>query len=803
MANNTANLRSRVLGGSSGNEDSSSSTASTPDTEELANEAGEPDPRSQDTFANRPHISKGEFNRSQPPKDRMRRYWRQFETTPIIREPITSFARQVVEPGYRVEGDVLSEEEKQRIERWLQNAAIVEGKQDRDVLKLLKKAAVQREVRGTALIEKVPAREDNDVLYGVKLVNAETVEVNTMPRQAMLLPPERPQEIFGNNPNITTDDVPTTDDGLAAAYQQDVTTNRWRQDDEYTQYWTADQILPLTRDADVGEIFGTSRIESVSSRIEGMKKKLQDNDEAIASKAYPLWLFLFGSEDQPWDRDDIDRFMNAHDMDNFQPGLKQGVRGDVSVKTISGEVADIAEYLQFDLDYILTAMPMPKYTLGAFESQINQFVSRSQERDIQRQLKESRREMESEFSEVVQEKAQELFDLSDEDAEKIHFKMGRPNEEQEDVNPNQNVIDYRGKQQNTGNGNGGNANDTNQNTRDGGSGNENQGQQNNGEQEPDGEQQDFDEEENIWTAELADPRFVGTNPKRRELTSTIDSVFENYVDSVVQRLRGEYRDAPRSAMTNADRINMDARSDAFRSVDLDEASHSLMKEAVQDTLTTLESDTNMDYEATFGTMHRNNTSQFANNVRRAVERAVDDLSQRIRQQLTNGAQSGEEMQNITERIRATYTKDKLRQRARLIAHMELQTAVNTTKLIEFENHDDVVGVQPINTCDDGTTEVCADLVGCRSGEPTIARFDSEQTLSEQWTDQTNQRYLHNGFDPLPQVPPWHFGCDTEIVPVVETEDGEELTHAAPEGGSVFTLEKLEDKYGIEVTENGK
>lgn len=798
MAQNTANLRSRVLGrGRSQNPESSGSN----DTAELENEAGAPDPRSQDNFANRPHISKGDFNRQDPPKDRMRRYWRQFETTPLVREPISSFARQVVEPGYRVEADVLNEDEIERLERWLQNAAIVEGKRDRDVMKLLKKAAVQREVRGTALIEKVPAKEDHDVLYGVKLVNPETVEVNTMPRQAVLLPPKEPEEIFEDNPNVDPADVPTTPDGLAAAYQQDVTTNRWRSSDEFTQYWTADQLIPLTRDADVGEIFGTSRLESVSSRIEGLKKKLQDNDEAIASKAYPLWLFMFGTDDQPWDRDDIDRFMNAHDMDNFQPGLKQGVRGDVSVETISGEVAEIAEYLQFDLDYILTSMPMPKYTLGAFESQINQFVSKSQERDIQRQLKEARREMESEFSEVVQEKAQEMFDLSDEDMEDIEFKMGRPNEQQQDVNPNQNVIDYRGKQDNQNQNQNGNGNSGQSGNGEDGSGNQNGGQQSSDEQQPDGEQSESDdEEENIWTAELADPRFVGTNPQRRELTSSIDTVFEEYVNTLISTLRAEYRDAPRTALTQLPSLLNRAERRSFMQGDLEATSASVMESVVRDTLKTIQQDTSLNYEASFGFTHRNNVNNFSNNVRRSVEQALSDLGDRIEQQVTNGVQNGDEMENVVERLRGTFTRDRLRQRARLIAHMEMQRAVNTTKLVEFENHDDVVGVQPINTCDDSTTNVCQDLAGCTGEEPAVARFDSEQSLTDQWMKQVNERYLHVGFDPLPQVPPWHFGCDTEIVPVVEDENGEELTHAATEEGSVFTLEELEDKYGIEVTD---
>ena len=783
MARNTANLRSKVLGGSdSGSSDSNN-------TEELVNETGPPDPKSQDQFANRPHLSGGDVERTKPPKDRMRRYWRQFETTPIVREPITSFARQIVEPGYYVKSDILDEQENERLMRWLANAAIIGGKRDRDIRKLLKKAAVQREVRGTVLVEKVPAKEDNDILYGVKLINPESIEVHTMPRQALLLPPQRPEEIFDNDDGVSINDVPTTEDGLAAAYEQDMTTNRWRNDDDYRRYWTADEIIPLTRDADVGEVYGTSRLEAASARIEGLKKKLQDNDEAIASKAYPLWLFMFGSEESPWERDDIDRFMNAHDMDNFQPGLKQGVRGDVDVRTISGDVADIAEYLQYDLDYIMSSMPMPKYTLGAFENQINQFVSRSQERDVQRQLKEARREMEEEFSEIVQEKAQEMFGISEEDSTKVKFKMGRPNEEENDiVGPDQNIIDYRGKQDNE-----------QEPGESGDSGNANRGQPSNSEPQPDGAQQDS-EEENIWTAELADPRFVSTTSEQRDVYGEINDVFKEYVDTTVSRLRSEFRDAPRSAMTQLPSVLASSERQAFRRASLDQTSEAVLETVVRDSLQTLESNTSMDYGATYNSTHRNNKRQFTRNVRRAVENAVDDLGKRIEQQVTNAVQGGEDMQNVIERVRGTFTRSRLRQRAKIIAHMEIQRAVNVTKLTEFESHSDVVGVKAINSCEQSTTPLCDDLAGC-NGEPAVAYFDSEQTLSEQWMEQTDESYLHIGFDPLPDSPPWHFNCNTELVPVVEGDSGTSLTHAPPQEDEEFTIEDLEEKYGMRVKNN--
>jgi len=783
MANNRANLRSRVLGGSS------SGSGENTDSEELANEAGAPSPKSQDSFANRPHLSGGDLERVKPPKDRMRRYWRQFETTPIVREPITSFARQVVEPGYYIESDVLNEEEKQRMMQWLQNAAIVEGKRDRNIRKLLKKAAVQREVRGTVLLEKVPAKEDNEILYGVKLINPESVEVHTMPRQALLLPPEKPEDLFEDDENVTVADVPTTDDGLAAAYHQDMQTNRWRDDDQFKKYWTADEIIPLTRDADVGEVYGTSRLEAASARIQGLKKKLQDNDEAIASKAYPLWLFMFGSEESPWERDDIDTFMNAHDMDNFQPGLKQGVRGDVSVRTISGEVADIAEYLRYDLDYIMSSMPMPKYTLGAFENQINQFVSRSQERDVQRQLKEARREMEEEFSEIVQEKAIEMFGISQEDANRVFFKMGRPQEEDSIVSPDQNIIDYRGTQD-------GQQNEPEDTSGD--SGNPNRGQQNNREQPQDGAQPDS-EEENIWTAELSDPRFVNTTEEERKIQAEIYEVFKEYVDTTVSRLRSNFQDAPRSAMTQMTNILNRAEDQAMRRSSLIDVTNFSMKSVIEDTLQTLQNDTKINYEAEYGSTHRQNKGHFVRNVRRAVENAIDDLSQRVEQQVTNSVHAGEDMENVVERVRGTFTRKRLRSRSKIISYMEVNRAKNVTKLMEFENHDDVSGVRAINSCSDGTSRLCRDLAGC-NGDATVAYFDSEKSLTEQWMEDTKEEHLHSGFDPLPHTPPWHFNCTTEIVPVVEESSEVGLTQKRLKEEE-STTEKLSEKYGVELLNN--
>ena len=101
-----------------------------------------------------------DFDRTEAPKDQMRKYWRQFETTPIVRKSITSFASRVTEPGYYVEAPGVSDDEKRRLEQWLNQCAILEGQPGKDFRLLARKAVVQREVRVTALIEVAPDRDD-------------------------------------------------------------------------------------------------------------------------------------------------------------------------------------------------------------------------------------------------------------------------------------------------------------------------------------------------------------------------------------------------------------------------------------------------------------------------------------------------------------------------------------------------------------------------------------------------------------------------------------------------------------------
>lgn len=382
--------------------------------EELQNVAQEPEARSVDNHPTTRSrhtevVRTGDVDKHYPDREKLRDYWEIFHEIPIIRHPIRSFASEVISPGYYVDAE--DEELKKELEDWLETCAIVDGEIDEDFLLLLKKAQIQREVKGTALFEKVRDEEDN--LYGFKLMRPETVRAFTKPAQTVLLPPdydieemkERTQGLM--NKILRNQDFYTTDDGEVAAFVQldDVVNG---QNQGYYVPFTRDDVIKLTRDSDVGDVFGQSRIAAVEDRLNSLLKKLDDNDKAIESLAHPFQLFKFGTEEDPWEPEEIAGFMNQHKQSEFEPGMKQGVQGDLDVETVSGEVAPIQEFLQFDLNWIISEMPMPKYSLGGFTSDVNQFVSRSQSARLERQVEESRNEIQNELNPVLREKTKEL-----------------------------------------------------------------------------------------------------------------------------------------------------------------------------------------------------------------------------------------------------------------------------------------------------------------------------------------------------------------------------------------------------------
>lgn len=370
--------------------------------EELQIAAGAPDPKSIDRHMT--SVQSKSVEEHVPDKSELEDYWELYEGVSFIRNPIRSFASEVVAPGYYI--DTENEELAEELEEWLSQSAIVDCDINCDFRRLVKKAEIQREVKGTAIVEKVPDEEGG--IYGFKLIAPEEIRALTLPGQSVLVPPDADFEdpdkgVYQN------DEKYTTDDGEAAAYVQLTNTiSRYSGRDRGYVPFTRDQIIKLTRDADTGDVFGTARLKAVEDRLESLLKKLRDNDKAIESTAHPYMLFQAGTEDSPWEPEKVEALANEHRQERYEPGLKQFVQGDISVEEYSGEVADVEPFLNWDLNAIMADMPMPKYSLGAFESDVNQFVSRSQSARLERQLEDARQEVQDEFNPAIQEKAEEL-----------------------------------------------------------------------------------------------------------------------------------------------------------------------------------------------------------------------------------------------------------------------------------------------------------------------------------------------------------------------------------------------------------
>jgi len=726
-----------------------------------------------------------DYDRTEAPKDEMRKYWRQFETTPILRKPITSFASRVTEAGYFIETTKLNEEQVEQIGEWLDQAAILEGQPGRDFRLLAKKAIVQREVRGTALVEVAPDRSDDERIAGLKLINPETMEAVTRPNQSILMAPDDDERY---------EDAPLAESSGAAAWLQDVLETdqtHWgtplsKMEDKSGDIkigFRRDEIIPLTRDADVGEVFGTSRIEAVSDRIDGIKQKLSDNDEAIASKAYPLWLFMFGSEEEPWDSKDINRFMQAHEMENFHPGMKQGVRGDVSVETISGEVADIAEYLQFDLRWIMSAMPMPMFVLGSFESaSVGQVAGVAQQQDVNRQIKEARRELEEEFTPVIRDVARQQG-ISDEAAKDITLKFGKPGETDLDIDRNEQVIRYvsgsqggktqtgknqQNKQQRKGQVNPADA--PAEDTTDDGVITKGETPSSVDNPTPDQKIAGVDEDanpyvdiktgeaeqsdglyQNLWeTSRSSEQLSDNDDSSEAQIAEIADQVFRNARDRTLDKVEQRFSATPKYAVAEFENIANRELNQALREESVSRSSNDIISDELDSVVEDLGGDVNPFTD-------EQNARFYAQNVENAIRDATEEMLRKARLQIRRAVSNNESWSEARRRVEQDYNDYYLQDRANLIAEMELKNAIESTKLSQFEKRDDIVGFRVENEAPQ--TTLTQELDGVE------VRFGDDEEIAQTMREAANS--TKQGFDPLPKVPPFHYNDTSTLEPIYE------------------------------------
>jgi hypothetical protein len=717
-----------------------------------------------------------DYDRTEAPKDDMRTYWRQFETTPIVRKPVTSFASRVTEPGYYIEAQTLERDEIRELGSWLDKCAIVGGMPGKNFRLLARKAIIQREIRGTALVEKAPHMNDSDKIAGLKLINPEVCEAVTRPQQSILVSPDDGERY---------PDAPAAESEGKAAWLQDVVEARevdWGvssrirgnedKGDDLKIGFRRDEIIPLTRDEDVGEVFGTSRLEAVSDRIEGLKQKLDDNDKAIESKAYPLWLFLFGDPETTgvWDTSDIDDFMNSHEMDNFHPGMKQGVRGDVDVETISGEVSDIAEYLNFDIKWIMASMPLPLLALGSFGDiggGVGRVAGVAQQQDVNRQIKEARRELEEEFSPLIREIAQQKG-INEERAQDIRLRIGDPSRPDEETERSEQTIRY------ISNANGGETKEVDNQmgrtptspqqaprTQDGNPANpESANGQNGGEEDSviPGITTSFSKVDEVseidsaaaavWDEDISAAHLSNDDRQTRKLSETVERILTTVRDDTLNTIGSDYENAPQFAAVEFENVANKNLNNTIRSANLRKSARESFDDVVRGVA--------REYGNEVRLSRTQNVRFYTQTFENAVRDAAEEMLRRARVLVRDGIASGERWSDVRERVEDRYSDGELRNRANLIAHMELTRARETTKLQQFEADPNIVGVRVHNP--DASARVTEQLDGAE------AYFDNGE-VDDQLSEQVSDIVLRKGFDPLPRTPPYHFNDTTTLEPI--------------------------------------
>lgn len=374
------------------------------------------------TVSRRPrvHVSQGDVYESDLAAN-IAEWYELFETTPLIHSSLRSFASDVVEPGYRIEGDDDAAVD-YLDETWSPQAAIVAGEKHNDLLTFLKQTVIQRWARGGALVEHVRPDPEADEITGVVHIKPETVKAQTLPDKNILISPDQ----------TDLQDATLTRRGEAAAYVQ-------YHDDALMGPFTDKNPVPLSQNdvtrsllnADVDTLWGTPVTKPIAEDVKGFKDILRANEQAIKGKAWGVWSIAFGrdvleyeddgqqvAEIIEWSDGDQDNFLE-NKIDDLGPGEIVGHDGTIEFEKFEGDVPDIIDHLGFYVNNITTALPTPKFIIG-FEKDINQFVTDQQDKRYQKLINEEREAIEDAFTPLIRSVVEQNLGVADAD---VHLKL--------------------------------------------------------------------------------------------------------------------------------------------------------------------------------------------------------------------------------------------------------------------------------------------------------------------------------------------------------------------------------------------
>jgi len=217
-----------------------------------------------------------------------------------------------------------------------------------------------------------------------------------------------------------------------------------------------------------------------------------------------------------------------------------------------------------------------------------------------------------------------------------------------------------------------------------------------------------DADSSVWDAdELADPRIIGTRDLVDSLGASIADVLINARDRALERLQTEYGDAPVAGVSNFDGIARNAITIALTEGDVRRLAEPTIEDSVRRTLTRLGSDNHFPkIQRDFGAQHGQRVRFVSRSIVLDTRAAADDMLDRMRTRTRNVAMAGGNIDDVVDNIRNDFDDGTIGNRARLIARMNIQQAITTTKLSEYDLSPDIGGFRIINPCTQTTTRLC-------------------------------------------------------------------------------------------------
>jgi len=388
---------------------------------------GEPDPQARDTEFDA-WAATLDVDRKEPERGDIEDWVTEYEENPLIRIPTQTFTSDVLEPGHRVnvdadeiptvsddyfDEDLRGEDLDDALELWLESAGIVDGEFGHDlsdVLEKLIKDCLGR--RGTGMTEIVyDDRVKQERIMAIRPIKVETVTAYTREGKNILLRPDDANEdsdfdsgfsftLPGRSSNESRDTLPKTAAEETACYvQYDDAISSW---DKNEVRLAQDDALKIAHDADTGEVFGLPATATVYDRANSIRQQWADLDQALTAVAYQHWVAQVATDDV----DEAEQLLNGFDPSN--PEKINVVNYDVEAEAIGGTMPDIDNTLKQEIEYVLSAFPVPIYRIG-FEGDINRDVTSEQSDDYQREVSDWRNDLAQEITGVLERKAEEML----------------------------------------------------------------------------------------------------------------------------------------------------------------------------------------------------------------------------------------------------------------------------------------------------------------------------------------------------------------------------------------------------------